>query len=248
MTAATVLLWRHGQTDYNSGGRLQGQVDIALNETGQAQAAAAAEVLMRVQPVQIVSSDLSRAHDTARILGQLTGVEVRIDQRLRERSFGQWEGLTHAEIAESWPEQFVEWGAVGIQRVSAPRPEDRPAAASPKRWPRRPLRWKAVCWWSRPTVQRSVPASPPCSASMPRHGAESRGSATVTGRCCARTTGPSRPGGWPRTTSASRVLISLVGPASANLYPAREGNPTRGYGAVGSALPWHGRGRGFESP
>ncbi|HLS73419.1 MAG TPA: histidine phosphatase family protein [Actinomycetaceae bacterium] len=109
MTATTVLLWRHGQTDYNSGGRLQGQVDIALNETGQAQAAAAAEVLSRVQPVQIISSDLSRAHDTARTLGELVGVPVRLDQRLRERSFGQWEGLTHPEIAEGWPEQYVEW-------------------------------------------------------------------------------------------------------------------------------------------
>src|SRR5699024_4235706 len=73
------------------------------------QAAAAAEVLSRVQPVQIISSDLSRAHDTARTLGELVGVPVRLDQRLRERSFGQWEGLTHPEIAEGWPEQYVEW-------------------------------------------------------------------------------------------------------------------------------------------
>src|SRR5699024_12554464 len=108
MTATTVLLWRHGQTDYNSGGRLQGQVDIALNETGQAQAAAAAEVLSRVQPVQIISSDLSRAHDTARTLGELVGVPVRLDQRLRERSFGRWEGLAHPESAEGGPEQYGE--------------------------------------------------------------------------------------------------------------------------------------------
>ncbi|WP_022919283.1 histidine phosphatase family protein [Ruania albidiflava] len=109
MTAATVLLWRHGQTDYNSGGRLQGQVDIPLNEIGRAQAEAAAEVLARVQPAQILSSDLTRAHATAQALAGRTGVEVGVDERLRERGFGQWEGLTHPEIAERWPEQFVEW-------------------------------------------------------------------------------------------------------------------------------------------
>src|SRR5699024_9930906 len=72
------------------------------------QAAAAAEVLSRVQPVQIISSDLSRAHDTARTLGELVGVPVRLDQRLRERSFGRWEGLAHPESAEGGPEQYGE--------------------------------------------------------------------------------------------------------------------------------------------
>lgn len=109
MTATTVLLWRHGQTDYNASGRLQGQVDIALNETGRAQAVAAAKVLARVQPDRIISSDLSRAHTTAQTLAELVGLDVSTDERLRERSFGQWEGLTHAEIADRWPEQFAQW-------------------------------------------------------------------------------------------------------------------------------------------
>lgn len=104
-----MLLWRHGQTDYNSTGRLQGQVDIALNETGKAQAAAAAEVLVRVQPVRIVSSDLSRARETAKALAQLTGAEVGEDPRLRERNFGKWEGLTHREMMAGWPEQYSQW-------------------------------------------------------------------------------------------------------------------------------------------
>lgn len=108
-----MILWRHGQTDYNSGGKLQGQVDIALNEIGRAQAAAAAEVLMRVQPARIISSDLSRAHATAQALGERIGVEVSLDERLRERGFGQWEGLTHAEIAAHWPEQFQVWTGGG---------------------------------------------------------------------------------------------------------------------------------------
>jgi probable phosphoglycerate mutase len=111
MSAGTVILLRHGQTDYNATGRLQGQVDIDLNETGRAQAQAAAEVLARVQPAAIVSSDLSRAAETAQILGALAGVAVGIDPRLRERSFGDWEGLTHTELAEQWPEQFRSWSA-----------------------------------------------------------------------------------------------------------------------------------------
>lgn len=113
MSASTVLLWRHGQTDYNSGGRLQGQVNIALNEVGRAQAAAAAEVLLRVQPARIVSSDLSRAQATAQSLAERVGIDVELDERLRERGFGQWEGLTHQQIAEQWPEQFQVWTGGG---------------------------------------------------------------------------------------------------------------------------------------
>ena len=56
MRAGTVLLWRHGQTDYNAEGRLQGQVDIPLNETGRAQARAAAEAWAALEPAAIVSS------------------------------------------------------------------------------------------------------------------------------------------------------------------------------------------------
>ncbi len=109
MRAGTVLLWRHGQTDYNAEGRLQGQVDIPLNELGRAQARAAAEVLAALEPAAIVSSDLSRALDTGRVLGELTGLEVETDARLRERSFGIWEGLTHAEMRAQWPAEFATW-------------------------------------------------------------------------------------------------------------------------------------------
>lgn len=109
MSAGTVLFWRHGQTEYNATGRLQGQVDIELNALGRAQAAVAAEVLAHVRPTAIVSSDLSRALATAQELGARTGVEVITDRRLRERSFGAWEGLTHAEMADGWPEPFAAW-------------------------------------------------------------------------------------------------------------------------------------------
>lgn len=109
MTAGTVILWRHGQTEYNAAGRLQGQSDIALNATGRRQATRAAEVLAKLEPTRIVSSDLVRAGDTARALGDLLGLEPRTDVRLRERSFGVWEGRTHGEIEGGWPEAYAAW-------------------------------------------------------------------------------------------------------------------------------------------
>jgi broad specificity phosphatase PhoE len=109
MTAGTVILWRHGQTEYNASLRLQGQSDITLNATGRRQAARAAEVLATLEPTRIVSSDLVRASDTAQALGDLLGLEPTTDGRLRERSFGVWEGLTAAEIETGWPEAYAAW-------------------------------------------------------------------------------------------------------------------------------------------
>lgn len=109
MTAGTVVLWRHGQTEYNVAARMQGQVDIPLNEHGLAHAARAAAALVDFAPSVIVSSDLSRAASTAAVLAGLTGLEVRTDVRLRERSFGLFEGLTRPEMSERWPEAFTRW-------------------------------------------------------------------------------------------------------------------------------------------
>lgn len=113
MSARTILLWRHGQTDYNVRERLQGQVDIPLNDVGRAQAEAAADVLAQRAPALIVSSDLSRAAATAAALSVRADVPVALDVRLRERNFGAWEGLTHAEVKAGWPEQYRVWRAGG---------------------------------------------------------------------------------------------------------------------------------------
>ena len=74
MTARRLVMLRHGQTDYNLGSRMQGQLDTDLSELGRAQAVAAAEVLGKLQPLLIVSSDLRRAYDTATRLGEQTGL------------------------------------------------------------------------------------------------------------------------------------------------------------------------------
>nr|WP_286177764.1 glucosyl-3-phosphoglycerate phosphatase [Arthrobacter sp. SLBN-53] len=104
-----LVLLRHGQTEWNAGSRMQGQIDIDLTELGRNQAAAAAEVLAKRQPVAIVSSDLRRAWDTATALGDRAGLPVRVDQRLRETHLGDWQGLTHIEVDERAPGARLAW-------------------------------------------------------------------------------------------------------------------------------------------
>ena len=105
----TVIFWRHGQTDFNVERRFQGQTDIPLNECGQAQAAQAASYLSQLHPEMIVSSDLSRAADTADQLASMLGLETARDERLRETAFGEWEGHTRDEVSLRWPEELEEW-------------------------------------------------------------------------------------------------------------------------------------------
>nr|WP_255668854.1 histidine phosphatase family protein [Aeromicrobium duanguangcaii] len=104
-----VILWRHGRTEWNVAGRVQGQTDIALDEVGRQQAAEAAARLASLSPARIVSSDLSRAADTARALSDRTGVPVETDPRLRELAFGAREGLTWRESWERFPTQMQAW-------------------------------------------------------------------------------------------------------------------------------------------
>lgn len=108
-----LVLWRHGQTDYNATRRVQGRVDIALNEVGLAQAEAAAPRLAALVPTRIVSSPLARARVTAEALARLAGLGVEVEPELAERSFGAWEGLTGVEIQAGWPEQFAVWRSGG---------------------------------------------------------------------------------------------------------------------------------------
>jgi probable phosphoglycerate mutase len=104
-----LIVWRHGNTDWNASHRVQGQTDVALNDLGRQQAIDAAELLAALRPDAIVASDLHRAADTAAALSTCTGVPVRYDKRLRERYFGSWQGLTMAEVAELHPDQHERW-------------------------------------------------------------------------------------------------------------------------------------------
>jgi glucosyl-3-phosphoglycerate phosphatase len=103
------VLWRHGQTIWNAERRFQGQTDIPLDETGEAQAEYAARRLATLRPDAIFSSDLTRAASTAAPLARLTGLSITLDKDLRERSGGDWEGLTDDEIAERYPAERASW-------------------------------------------------------------------------------------------------------------------------------------------
>lgn len=106
-----LVVWRHGNTDWNASGRVQGQTDISLNDLGQEQAHAAARLLAGLRPDAIVASDLRRAADTAAALAALTSLPVRTDVRLRERYFGRWQGLQLTEAAERYPNEYARWRA-----------------------------------------------------------------------------------------------------------------------------------------
>jgi glucosyl-3-phosphoglycerate phosphatase len=104
-----LVLWRHGQTIWNAERRFQGQSDIPLDRTGEAQADRAAGLLAALRPDMIVSSDLTRASSTAAPLARLTGLEVTLDKDLRERHGGCWEGLTDTEIRQRYPSEHATW-------------------------------------------------------------------------------------------------------------------------------------------
>jgi broad specificity phosphatase PhoE len=107
-----VLLARHGQTDDNLEPiRFQGFRDTPLNDTGRAQARElASRVAALSDPIgSLWASDLSRARETAEIVGARVGLEPRLDPRLREANRGRWESYTFEEIKQSEPVQFGAW-------------------------------------------------------------------------------------------------------------------------------------------
>ncbi len=107
---ATLILVRHGETDWNRDGRWQGQADAPLNERGREQARAVADELAG-EPVEAVyASDLSRARETAEIIAARLGLQsVEVDRRLREVHVGSWSGLTMAEIEARFPTEVERW-------------------------------------------------------------------------------------------------------------------------------------------
>ena len=109
MRVRHLVMLRHGQTEYNAGSRMQGQLDTDLSELGRAQAVSAAEVLAKRQPLVIVSSDLRRALDTATALGERSGLPVTTDTRLRETHLGDWQGMTHLEVDVIAPGARMAW-------------------------------------------------------------------------------------------------------------------------------------------
>ena len=107
--ATRILAIRHGETLWNVDSRIQGHLNIGLNDTGRWQAERLGMALKDEPIAAIYASDLSRAHDTALAVSRHTGVPVQPEPGLRERSFGEFEGRTFAKIETELPEQAQRW-------------------------------------------------------------------------------------------------------------------------------------------
>src|SRR3954469_18439411 len=99
MEMTELLLVRHGETDWNAEGKLQGHTDRPLNDYGRRQAEALAERLAEERVDAVYARDLARTRETAEIVGARLGLPVVLDPDLRERNWGTWEGLTPGERA-----------------------------------------------------------------------------------------------------------------------------------------------------
>jgi probable phosphoglycerate mutase len=108
-SACSFLLIRHAQSTWNAEGRWQGHGDPPLSELGRRQAEALARSLAAEGIELLVSSDLSRAAQTAAVLGERLGLVARHDARMRELDIGCWTGLTHAEIERGWPAELAQF-------------------------------------------------------------------------------------------------------------------------------------------
>jgi broad specificity phosphatase PhoE len=106
---ATILLARHGETDWNAERRWQGHTDRPLNDRGRIQAQALAERLDPTELETVYSSDLERARETARLVAERQGIPHRTDPALREVDVGSWAGMTKDEAREHDPEGHARW-------------------------------------------------------------------------------------------------------------------------------------------
>ena len=108
----TTLLLRHGQTALSVERRFAGRGDVPLTETGRRQAAAAGSALAARGGVEvIITSPLSRARRTAEAVAERTGAGLLVDDGLAETDFGEWEGLSFAEVSAQWPVELAAWMA-----------------------------------------------------------------------------------------------------------------------------------------
>ena len=126
MDATRILAIRHGETAWNVDTRIQGHLDIPLNETGQWQAQRLARVLAQGDPIDaIYSSDLLRAFETARAIAEATGAPLQAHTGLRERGFGSFEGQIYGELetlfptdAELWRQRDPHWAPSGGESLT----------------------------------------------------------------------------------------------------------------------------------
>ena len=245
-----LLLVRHGRTAWNAEGRAQGHADVGLDDIGRAQAEAMADVLAEREPALLVSSDLSRARETAAFLEKATGLTAVEDARLREYDLGERTGLTLAEFGERLGVDVEGWSDVHGHIVvpGAETHEDVAARVVPAlRGGPGPARS------GRDRPGRAPRCRPPGRARRPagladRDGGDDRVDAQLRlGEVAEHEAGRLR----LSTYNPARQLtpIRIAGRSLAKIPGVAQGSGQRwGCGAVGSAPAWHAGGQGFESP
>ena len=117
-------LVRHGETEWNRTGRIQGHSDVPLSKHGKSQMRKAAERLADRSFSAVYTSDLSRAIQSAETIAGTSGVEIRVDPELREFSYGEWEGMTIEEVESRYPGSLAERVDMGDSAFAAPSGED----------------------------------------------------------------------------------------------------------------------------
>jgi broad specificity phosphatase PhoE len=105
----TLVLVRHGETDWNRENRFQGHADPALNDTGRSQARALADELRGEHFAAAYTSPLRRAYETAAILAAGLGLEPVAEEALKEVDVGSWSGLTRDEVESRFPDGYLRW-------------------------------------------------------------------------------------------------------------------------------------------
>jgi broad specificity phosphatase PhoE len=119
-----LLLARHGETDYNREWRFQGRSDLGLNRVGRQQAEGLRQRLSQEPLDLIYASNLKRAAETAEIIARGRGLRVEFRENLAEISFGKFEGLTHDEIVERYPDwrpgdfDFTAYGGESLEQLA----------------------------------------------------------------------------------------------------------------------------------
>lgn len=111
MSTSRICMVRHGETAWNAEGRVQGQTDVPLSATGEAQARALVGALATTRFTALYASDLARVRQTAAPSAAALGLELRLDARLRERHYGKFETYTYAEVRERLPEDYARFKA-----------------------------------------------------------------------------------------------------------------------------------------
>ncbi len=121
-----ILLARHGETEWNKIGRVQGWTDIPLSAAGEAQAARLAERLARTPLAGVYSSELSRARQTATPIAARHNLSVQTLPGLREKGYGLWEGLTREDLEQDWSELWHQYHTLRVLEAVVPEGETWP--------------------------------------------------------------------------------------------------------------------------